>query len=167
MTHVQRTFLTRLKPCVHVHTHEDVRMCADKLLCVQQVSVCTYLPLPMFQFCLSWRQRFVIWVSDLCFSSPSFSTSDNPVSISSDESPCRAMPIRFWVDQTHVSTDFPKYHRTEFLTWTIELRPISNRIPECCHHEEQQRIYQRNLILYHQRSHSKVVVDHKCDLSSS
>ena len=34
-----------LEPCVYVHTHEDVRMCADKLcnrkMCVQQVSVCT------------------------------------------------------------------------------------------------------------------------------
>ena len=33
------------EPCVYVHAHENVRMCADKLcnrkMCVQQVSVCT------------------------------------------------------------------------------------------------------------------------------
>ena len=45
MTHVQTPFLQTLEPCVYVHTHEDVRMCADKTvqqkMCVQQVSVCT------------------------------------------------------------------------------------------------------------------------------
>ena len=42
------TFLQTLEPCVYVHTHEDVRMCADTLcnrqMCVQQVSVCTPSP---------------------------------------------------------------------------------------------------------------------------
>ena len=46
ITHVQRTFLQTLEPCVYVHTRDDVRMCADKLcnrkMCVQQVSVCTH-----------------------------------------------------------------------------------------------------------------------------
>ena len=39
--------------------------------------------------------------------------------ISFDESPCRAIPIRFWVARTHVftiCTDFPGYHRRESLT---------------------------------------------------
>ena len=39
------TFLQTHEPRVYVHTHEDVRMCADKLckrkMCVQQVSVYT------------------------------------------------------------------------------------------------------------------------------
>ena len=39
------TFLQTLEPCVYVHTHEDVRMCADKLcnrkMRVREVSVCT------------------------------------------------------------------------------------------------------------------------------
>ena len=40
------TFLVTLEPCVYVHSHEDVRMCEDKLcnrkMCVRQVSVCTH-----------------------------------------------------------------------------------------------------------------------------
>ena len=43
-----------------------------------------------------------------------------------------------------IRTDFPRYHRMESLTSTTELHPILCRIPECCHHEEQQRINQRN-----------------------
>ena len=39
------TFLQTLEPCVYVHTHEDVRMCADRQcnrkMCVRQVNVCT------------------------------------------------------------------------------------------------------------------------------
>ena len=39
--------------------------------------------------------NFEIEVSDLCFSSPSFSISDSHASISSDESPSRTIPIQF------------------------------------------------------------------------
>ena len=83
------------------------------------------------------RQSFVIEVSDLYSSSPLFSTFDSWEPTSSDESPCRTIPTRFWVDQTHVfliSTDFPRYDRTEFLTSIIELRHIlmlsSRRVTE-------------------------------------
>ena len=61
------------------------------------------LPLLLFRFSRVWRQNFATWVSDLYFSAPSFSISDNWASISFDESPCRTFLIRFWVDQTHVS----------------------------------------------------------------
>ena len=97
------------------------------------------LSLLLTQFSHAWRESFVIEVSDLYFSSPSFSTFDSWEPITSDESPCRTTLIRLWVDQTHVSsicTDFPRSHRMEFLTSTAELRPILYRSPECCHHEE-------------------------------
>ena len=55
----------------------------------------------------------------------------------------------------------------EFLTSTIELRPIWSRISQCCHHEEKKRRNQHNLILHHERRHWTVVVDHESDLSSS
>ena len=48
-------------------------------------------------------------------------------------------PIRVWVDWTCVSsiwTDFPRFHRMESLTSIIELRPISNRIPERSYYVE-------------------------------
>ena len=48
------------------------------------VDPCDSWPLLLFQFSHFGRQSFVMWVSDLCFSSPSCSTSDNLVSISSD-----------------------------------------------------------------------------------
>ena len=59
------------------------------------------LPLLLFQFSHAWRQSFVIEVSDL-FSSPWFSTFDSWEPISSDESPCRTILIRFWVARTHI-----------------------------------------------------------------
>ena len=74
-------------------------------------------PLLLFQFSRAWRQSFVIEVSDLYFSSPSFSIFDHWASISSDESPCRTIPTQFWVARTHVfsmCTDFPRHHRMEF-----------------------------------------------------
>ena len=73
----------------------------------------------LFQFSRAWRQTFVIGVSDPYSFSPLSSISDNWASISSDESPCRTIPIRFWVARTHVfsiCTDFPRYHRMESLT---------------------------------------------------
>ena len=112
------------------------------------------LPLLLIQFSHIQRQSFVIEVSDQYSPSPWFLNFDIWETVSSDESPSRTIPIRFWVDQTHVSsicTDFPRYHRMELLHWTTELRPILYRIPECCQHEQQQRINQRNLILYHER----------------
>ena len=60
-----------------------------------------------------------IEVSDLYFSSPLSSIVDNWASIFSDESPCRTIPIRFWVARTHVfsiCTDFPSHHQMESLT---------------------------------------------------
>ena len=48
-----------------------------------------------FNFLVSGVENFVIEVSDLCFSSPSSSTSDNWASTSSDEFPCRTIPIQF------------------------------------------------------------------------
>ena len=87
----------------------------------------------------AWRRSFAIEVSDLYSSSSWFSTFDSWEPMSSNESPCRTIRIRFWVDQTHVSsicTDIPRFHRMEFLTSMTELHPILYRIPECCHHEE-------------------------------
>ena len=86
-------------------------------------------------------------VSDLFFSSPWFSTFDDWKPISSDESPCRTILIRFWADQTHVysiCTDFPRFHRMGFVSSIIEFRPILNRIPECCHFEERLWINRHN-----------------------
>ena len=53
------------------------------------------LPLLLFQFSRVRRQSFAIGVSDLYFFSPSSSIVDNWASISSDESPCRTIPIQF------------------------------------------------------------------------
>ena len=79
-----------------------------------------------------WCQRFVIRVSDPCFSSPSFSIFDNRAPISSDECPCHPTPIRFWVDQTHViliCTDFPGYHRIKLSRISsVGILVIDNRI---------------------------------------
>ena len=58
-------------------------------------------PLLMFQFSRAWRQSFAIGVSDLYFSSPLSSIFDNWAPKSSDESPCRKIPIQFWVAWTH------------------------------------------------------------------
>ena len=110
------------------------------------------LSLLLIQLSHAWRQSFVIEVSDLYSSSPWFSTFDRWEPRSSDESPCRTIPIRFWVARTHVfsiCTDFPRYHRMESLTW-------SNR--------EQISIIQYCIM---SDSHSKVVVDHEGDLPSS
>ena len=96
---------------------------------------CDSEPLHLFQFCHFWRQIFVIEVSDLYFFPPSFSTSDNQASISSDQFPCHTIPIRFWVDQTHefsIYTNFPGYRQVGSLSQTIEFHPISYRVPE--HH---------------------------------
>ena len=45
VTHMQTPFHRHLSHACNVHTHADVRMCADRLcnrqMCVQQVSVCT------------------------------------------------------------------------------------------------------------------------------
>ena len=97
------------------------------------------LPRLQIQFSNAWRQSFVNGVSDLFFFSPLVSTFESWEPICFDESPCRTVLIRFWVDQTHVSsncTDFPRSHRMEFLTSTTKLRPILYWIPECCHREE-------------------------------
>ena len=64
---------------------------------------CDSWPLLLIQFSSVWRQSFEIEVSDLYFSSPWFSTVDTWDPISSDESPCRTIPVQFWVSQTHVS----------------------------------------------------------------
>ena len=105
---------------------------------------CRFIGLDLFH--CSWINSLVpgvkfclIEVSDLYSSSPWFATFDTWASISSDESPCRKIPIRLWVAQTHVSsicTDFPRNHRMEFLTSTTELLLISYRIPECYNHEQ-------------------------------
>ena len=75
-------------------------------------------PLLQIQFSHAWRQSFVIGVSDLYSFSPFvFQFFDTWEPMSSDESPCRT--IRFWVDQTHVSsicTDSSRFHRMESLT---------------------------------------------------
>ena len=73
---------------------------------------------PLFRFSNVWRQNFAVKVSDLYLFLPLFATFDYWASKSSDEFPCRTIPIRFWVDQTHVSsicTDFPEYHLVDFL----------------------------------------------------
>ena len=65
---------------------------------------------------------------------------DNWVSISSDESPCRTIPIRFWVTQTHVfliCTILPRYRQVESLSLIIKFRPTLYRIPEYRHFEDQ------------------------------
>ena len=56
---------------------------------------CDSWPLLLFRFSHIWRQNFAIKVSDLYFSSPLSSTSDNWASISSDKFPCRTILIRF------------------------------------------------------------------------
>ena len=97
---------------------------------------CNSFSLLQIQFTHVWHQSFANEVSDLYSSSPWFSNFDGWDSISSDEYPGRTIPIRFWVDQTHVSlicTDFPRYHRMEFLSSITELRPItlsSRRVTE-------------------------------------
>ena len=113
-------------------------------------------PLLLFQFSRAWRQSFVIGVFDPYFSSPLSSIIDKWAWISSDESPCRTIPIQFfWVAQTHIfsmCTDFPRYHRRESLTLIVELRPITCRIPEHYHHEEWLvNRHQDNPILHHER----------------
>ena len=52
-------------------------------------------PFLLFQFTHVGLQSFAVCVSDICFFSPSFSTSDNLVSISFDEFQGRTIPIRF------------------------------------------------------------------------
>ena len=115
---------------------------------------CDSLPLLLSHFSRFSNQNSLIEVSDQRFSSPSSSIFEDWASISSDESPFRTFPIRFWVARSHVfpiCTDFPRYHRTETLTLIIERHPILYRLPEYGHHEEQQRIHQHNPILYHDR----------------
>ena len=78
---------------------------------------------PLFRFSNVWRQNFAVKVSDLYLFSPLFATFDYWASKSSDDFPCRTIPIRFSVDQTHVSptcTDFPEYHLVDFLSSTME-----------------------------------------------
>ena len=110
------------------------------------------LPRLQIQFSNFWRQSFVE-VSATYLSSPWFSTFDSWEPISFDDCPCRTIPIR-WLGQTHVSsicTYIPRYHRMESLTKIVELGPILYRIPECCRHEEQQKINQRSVMLHHER----------------
>ena len=99
---------------------------------------CDSWPLHLFQSSHFWCENFVIEVSDLCFSSPSFSTFDSQASIFSDEFPCHTILTRFWVDQTHVfliCTNFPGHHQVgswsqvmEFPSridsWTSSLRRV-------------------------------------------
>ena len=47
---------------------------------------------------------------------------------------------------SQICTDSRRHHRMVSLTQIVELRPILNRIPECCHHEEWQRLNQHNPI---------------------
>ena len=54
------------------------------------------LSLLLFQFFHAWRQSFENEVSDLFSSLPRFSTLDSWKPISSDESPCRTIPIHFF-----------------------------------------------------------------------
>ena len=93
------------------------------------------LPILDHCFCFNspsaWRQSFVTDVSDPYVSSPLSSIFDNWASIPSDESPCRTIPIQFWVARTHalsLCTDFPRCHRMESLTLKVELYPILYRI---------------------------------------
>ena len=90
--------------------------------------------------------------ADLYSSLPWFSTFDCWERISSD--PCRTILKQFFdlIRLTYpifVQT-FQDINRMELLTSIIELRPISYRIPECCHHGEQQRIDQHHPILCHE-----------------
>ena len=55
------------------------------------------LPLLLIQFSRAWRQSFVIEGSDLYSSSPLSSIFDSWEPISSDESPCRTIPMQFRV----------------------------------------------------------------------
>ena len=59
-------------------------------------------PRLLFQFSCVWLQSFVNGVSDLYSSSPLSSIFHNWASKTSDESPCRTIPLRFWVARTHV-----------------------------------------------------------------
>ena len=65
---MQQTFLQTLEPCVYVHTHEDVRMCADKVcnrkMCVQQVSACT-CSWSIGQLCLAIHLTILCGKSDV------------------------------------------------------------------------------------------------------
>ena len=72
--------------------------------------------------------------------SPLSSICDNQVLLSSDESPNCTIPTRSWVSQPLVlliCTILPRSHQMGFASLTIEFRPISNRIPEYQHVEEQ------------------------------
>ena len=94
---------------------------ADKYLFLLQRLTIPFdsLTLLLIRFSRVWRQSFEMEVSGLYSSSPWFTTFDMMASSSSDESPCRTILIRFWVDQTHVFrnfTDFLRFHRMEFLT---------------------------------------------------
>ena len=98
------------------------------------------------------RQSFVIEVSELYSSSPLFSffTVEN-----------RDLLVNLHVVQfqygfeliivTSICTDFPRYHRMEFVTSTKKPSPILYRISEYCRHEGWQRTNQHNPILYHER----------------
>ena len=68
----------------------------DRYLILLQRNVSPFdsWPLFLFQFSRAWRQSFVIEVSDLDSSSPLSSIFVNWASITSDESPCRTMPIQ-------------------------------------------------------------------------
>ena len=91
------------------------------------------------QFSHAWRQSFVIEVSDLYSLFTTVFNFDHWEPVCSDESPYRTIPIRFWVDQTHVlsiCTDFQDIIWWNFWTSTTKLRPILYWIPECCHREE-------------------------------
>ena len=100
----------------------------DSILLVlfqHRVDSCDSLPLLPFQFSHFWRQNFAIWVSDLCFSSPSSSIFDIRASISSD---VVQFQYGFWVDQTHVlsiCTSSPRHHQLGSCSSVDEIRPTS------------------------------------------
>ena len=74
------------------------------------------------------------------FFAPVFSICDSQVQLSSDESPGCTIPIRSWVSETlvfSVCTILPRCRQVESVSLTIKFRPISNRIPEYHHFEEQ------------------------------
>ena len=81
-------------------------------------------PLLLFQFSRAWRQSFAIEVSELYSSSPLSSIFENWTSTSSDEFPCRTIPIRFWVARTHkvsICTDFRECHPMESSSLIIKI----------------------------------------------
>ena len=128
-------------------------------------------PLLLFQFSRVWRQSFAIEVSDLYSSSPLSSIFDNWASISSDESPCRTIPIQFWVAKDSRILNLYRLSKTSSDgIFDIDSRTSSHFVSKSWMlslWRLTENINRRNQYCIMSASHSKVVVDHEGDLSSS